>query len=67
MDVTGKPFEASDRKKNRKKILELAQKTIERKSSQSNKLTFSLQTLRIKLNKTWKQSIQIKTVGTLQD
>ena len=27
MDLTGKPFEASDRKKNRKKILELAQKS----------------------------------------
>ena len=26
MDLTGKPFEASDRKKNRKKILDLAQK-----------------------------------------
>ena len=26
MDLTGKPFEASDRKKNRKKTLNLAQK-----------------------------------------
>ena len=53
MDLTGKPFEASDRKKNRKKTLDLAQKkTIERKDSEGNKLSFPLQTLPIKLNKT---------------
>ena len=52
MDLTGKQFEASDRKKNRKKILELAQKTVKRNDSESKKLTFPLQTVRIKVNKT---------------
>ena len=52
MDLTGKPFEASDGKKNRKKTLDLAQKTIERKDSEGNNLSFPLQTLPIKLNKT---------------
>ena len=52
MDLSGKPFEASDRKNNRKKILDLAQETAERKDSESNKLTCPLQTVRIKRNKT---------------
>ena len=42
MDLTGKPFEASDRENYRKKILDLAQKTVDRKDSESNKLTFPL-------------------------
>ena len=52
MDLTGKPFEASDRKKNRKKTLDLAQKIVERKDSESNKLNFPLQTVQNKVNKT---------------
>ena len=51
MDITGKPFEPSDRKKNRKKTPDLAQKTVERKDSERNKLTCPLETVRIKLNK----------------
>ena len=42
----------SDEKKNRKKILDLAQKTVERKDSESNKLPFPLQTVPLKVNKT---------------
>ena len=52
MDLTGEPFEASDRKKNRKNILDLAQKTVDRKDSESDKLTIPLQPVRMKLNKT---------------
>ena len=53
MDFTGKPFEASDRKKYRKKTL--AKKTVERKDSESNKSSYALQTVRFKLNKTRKK------------
>ena len=67
MDLTGKPFEASDRKNNIKMILDLAEKRVEGKDSESNKLTFPLQTVQMKLNKTRKKSFQIKTVGTLQN
>ena len=66
MDLPGKLFEVSDWKKNRKKILDLAQKTVERKVWEANKLTFPLQTVRIKLKKILK-NVQIKTVGTLQN
>ena len=45
----------------------LHKKTVERKDPENNKLTFSLQTVRIKLSETWKKSIRIKTVGTLQN
>ena len=51
MDLTGKSFEASDRKKNKKKILNFAKKAVEPKDSESKKSTFPLQTVRIKLNK----------------
>ena len=40
MDLTGKLFEASDRKNNGKKILNFVKKTVERKDSESNKLKF---------------------------
>ena len=40
MDLTGKPFEAPDQKKTRKKVLDLAQKTVQRKDSEGNKLSF---------------------------
>ena len=43
------------------------QKKVERKDSEGNILTFHLQTVRFELNKTWKKSIQIGTVGTLQN
>ena len=51
MDLTGKVFEALDRKNN-KKNPGPCKKTVERKDSESNKLIFPLQTERIKLNKT---------------
>ena len=35
MDLTGKPFEASERKKNRKRFWTLRQKTVGRKDSES--------------------------------
>ena len=66
MDLTGKQFEASERKKNRKKFSNLHKNTVKRNDSESKKITFPLQTVRIKLNKTWKKSIQIKAVGSLQ-
>ena len=47
MDLTGKPFEASDRKNNGIKVLDHAKKTVERKDSEGNKLNFPLQTVRI--------------------
>ena len=66
MDLTGKPFEASDPKKKNKEQKKdsrpCTKKIVERKDSESNKLTFPLQTVRFKLNKTSKQSIHIKTV-----
>ena len=37
MDLTGKPFEASDQKSKRKTILDHAQKKIEGKFSESDK------------------------------
>ena len=52
MDLTEKPFEASDRKKTEKKFPTLQKKIVERKDSEGNKLTLPLQTVRIKLNKT---------------
>ena len=67
MDLTGKLFEASDRKNNQKNSRHCQKKTVERKDSESNKLTFPLQTERIKPNKTWKNSFQFGTVGTLQN
>ena len=68
MDLTGKPFETSDRKKiSEKNTLDLAKKTVERKGSESKKITYPLQTVRIKLNKTWRKSIQIGAVGNLQN
>ena len=67
MDLTGKPFEASDQKRTEKRLSTSHKKTIERKDSEGNKLSFPLQTLPIKLNKTWKKSIQMKTVRTLQN
>ena len=49
MDLTGKPFEASDRKINRKKTLNLAEKKrVERKDFESNNSTFPLQTVQIR-------------------
>ena len=47
MDITGKPFEASDQKKTEKRLSTVQKKQIERKDSLSNKLTFPLQTVRI--------------------
>ena len=55
MDLTGKPFEASARKKNRKKISNLPQENqlnARVLKAAGNKLTFPLQTVRIKVNKT---------------
>ena len=60
MDLTGKPFEPSDRKKNRKRFSTLHKKTVERKDSEINKLTFPLQTVQIKLNKTRKKAFRSK-------
>ena len=52
MDLTEKPFETADRKKIREKILDIAQKkTVECKESETNELSFPLQTVRPKLNK----------------
>ena len=48
MDLTGKQFEASDRKKTEKRHSVSHKKTIERKDSEGNKLSFPLQTLPIK-------------------
>ena len=70
MDLTGKPFEASDGKNNRKKILDHAKKTVECKDSESNQLTFPLKTVRYKLNKTLaleKKAFRSKLIGTLQN
>ena len=68
MDLTGKLFDASNRKNNRKRLSILPRKkTVERKDSESNKLTFPLQTERIKLNKTWENCFQIGIVRTLQN
>ena len=56
MDLTGKPFEDFRRKKEQKKYSRpRTKKTIERKDFEGNKLSFPLQTLPIKLNKTWKK------------
>ena len=61
MDLTRKPFEASDRKKRTEKGFSTLHKdTVERKDFESNKLIFPLQTVRIKLNKTWKKVFRSK-------
>ena len=60
MDLTGKTFETTDRKKIRKKILDITQKNSWTQGFWGNKSSFPLQTVRFKLNKTWKKAFRSK-------
>ena len=58
MDLTGKPFEASDPKNNSKKDSQPCREKSWTQGFCKQQINISLQTVRIKLNKTWKKAFR---------
>ena len=67
MDLTGNRLKLQTEKRSEKRFSTMQKKIVEFKDSESIRLTFLLQIVRIKLNKTWKKRIEIGTVVNIQN